>query len=124
MGRFRKFWSLSGREKCCLCEAAILLPLADLCLRTVAFRHIDRFLRARWKDDASDPSDRTEDIRIVELSVSRAARLAFDDIIKSSVMWTTIKIFLLDPGMESNFILIASCGKALTGQRFWKLAAG
>ena len=31
-------------------KLAILLLLSNFCVRTIAFRHIDRFLRARWND--------------------------------------------------------------------------
>ncbi len=75
MGRLRRFWSLTRPEKHYLCEAAILLPLANLCVRTIAFRHIDRFLRARWKDVPKEATDCVEDIRLVELSIARTANL-------------------------------------------------
>ena len=49
MGRLAKFWSLTRREKEFLCEASILLLLSNTCVKSIAFRHIDRFLR-RWND--------------------------------------------------------------------------
>jgi len=72
MGRLRRFWFLTRREKRYLFEAVFLLLLANLCVRTVAFRHIDRFLRERWKDDPRESSVCAEEIGLVELSVSRA----------------------------------------------------
>ena len=75
MRRLRKFWSLTGREKQCFCEAGILLLLATLGVRTIAFKHIDRFLRARWADVPLSAFCRADEIRLVERSVSRAANL-------------------------------------------------
>ena len=45
MGKFRKFWSLIGREKLFLFEACILLLLSNLSVKTFAFRHIESYLR-------------------------------------------------------------------------------
>lgn len=50
MGRQAKFWSLTRREKEFLCEAGILLLFSNACVKVIAFRHIDRFLRTRWND--------------------------------------------------------------------------
>ena len=50
MRRLVKFWSLTRREKRFLFEAGILLLLSNACIKVVAFKHIDRFLRARWND--------------------------------------------------------------------------
>jgi hypothetical protein len=70
-----KFWSLTRREKQFFCEAAILLLLANLCVRMIAFRHIDGFLRARWNDGTRGGSNRAYDIELVRLSLSRGANL-------------------------------------------------
>ena len=75
MDRLRRFWALTRREKRYLCEAISLLLLANLCVRTVAFRHIDRFLCARWKDVPKEATDCVEEISLVELSLARAERL-------------------------------------------------
>ena len=50
MRRLAKFWSLTRREKKFLCEASILLLLSGTCVKAIAFRHVDRFLRTRWND--------------------------------------------------------------------------
>ena len=50
MGRLAKFWSLTRREKQFLCEALLLLSLSNACVKAIAFKHIDRFLRTRWND--------------------------------------------------------------------------
>src|SRR6266487_2794498 len=73
MGRLLKFWSLTRREKLFFCEAGLLLLLSNLCVKTIAFRHIDGFLRARWNDSTWDGGNRAEDIELVNLSLSRAA---------------------------------------------------
>ena len=51
MRRLFRFWSLPRREKQFFCEAAVLLLLSHLSVKTIAFRHIDSFLRARWNND-------------------------------------------------------------------------
>ena len=63
MGRLLRFWSLPRREKQFFCEAAILLLLSHLSIKTIAFRHIDRFLRARWNNGARDALDVAEVIQ-------------------------------------------------------------
>jgi Transglutaminase-like superfamily len=75
MGRLRKFWFLTRREKRFFCEAGVLLLLANLSVRMIAFRHIDGFLRARWDDGARCDFYPAEEIELVNLSVSRAANL-------------------------------------------------
>jgi hypothetical protein len=75
MRRLRKFWSLTRREKTSVCEAGFLRLLSSLCIRVLAFRHIERCLRARWSEAGLGEPDRGEAIGLVELSVSRAARL-------------------------------------------------
>ena len=74
MDRLLKFWSLPRREKQFLCEAGTLLLLSNLSIKAIAFRHIDNFLHTRWKDAPRD-SDHADDIKLVKLSVSRAANL-------------------------------------------------
>ena len=72
MGRLRKFWSLTRREKEFLCEASILLFLSNACVRAIAFRHIDRFLRTRWNDGVEGGIDHEQEIRLIRHSISRA----------------------------------------------------
>jgi Transglutaminase-like superfamily len=77
MGRLLKFWSLTRREKLFLFEACILLLLSNLSVKTVAFRHIDSYLRTHWNDHPRAGIDRPDhiknDIKLVNLSFSRAA---------------------------------------------------
>src|SRR6266436_8046841 len=75
MGRLRKFLFLTRREKRFFCEAGVLLLLANLSVRMIAFRHIDGFLRARWDDGARCDFYPAEEIELVNLSLSRAANL-------------------------------------------------
>jgi hypothetical protein len=75
MGRLLKFWSLPRREKQFFCEAGTLLLLSNLCVKTLAFRHIDSFLRGRWNDGAPDGLAHADDIDLVTLSLSRVANL-------------------------------------------------
>ena len=75
MGTFRRFRSLTRGEKLCLCEAGALLTLSALGVRAIAFKRIHRFLRAHWSDVPRADVDRTEETRLVERYVSRAARL-------------------------------------------------
>jgi hypothetical protein len=74
MGRLLKFWSLSRREKQFLCEAGTLLLLSNLSIKSIAFRHIDNFLRSHWNDGAPGP-EHADDINLVKFSVSRAANV-------------------------------------------------
>ena len=73
MGRLRKFWSLTRREKKFLWEASILLCLSNASVKTIAFRHIDRFLRSHWNQFTRDGANREPEIKLVRLSISRAA---------------------------------------------------
>jgi hypothetical protein len=73
MRKLLRFWSLTRREKQFFCEAAILLLLSNICVRTIAFRHIDSFLRARWNGDTRGDFNRADDIELVNLSLLRAA---------------------------------------------------
>jgi hypothetical protein len=75
MGRLRKFWSLSRREKIVFCEAFILLLVSNACIKAIAFRHIDRFLRGYWNDDIQSLIDHNREITFVQQSVSRAANV-------------------------------------------------
>src|SRR4029077_8255126 len=73
MSRLVKFWRLSRRDKEFVCEAAILLSLSNVCVRTISFKHIDRFLRAFWNDRTQRAIDRQQEIALVQRSISRAA---------------------------------------------------
>ena len=75
MRRLGKFWSLTGREKKFLCEAGILLVLSNACVKAIPFKHIDRFLRARWNNVFQDGIDREGEIKFVRRSISRAANV-------------------------------------------------
>ena len=75
MGRLAKFWSLTRREKKFLFEAGILLVLSGACVKAVAFKHIDRFLRNRWNGGIRDGIDHHQEIRFVRRSISRAANV-------------------------------------------------
>jgi hypothetical protein len=72
--RLLKFWSLTQREKKFFCEAGFLFLLSYLCVMTVAFRRIDKVLRASWKDSAT-VSDYADDIKLIDLSLSRVRSL-------------------------------------------------
>src|SRR5262249_19689310 len=72
MGRLRKFWSLTRREKEFLCEAAILLFLSNVCVKAIAFRHIDRFLRRCWNEEIQSGIYYEQEITLVQRSISRA----------------------------------------------------
>jgi len=76
MWKFRKFWSLTGREKLFLFEACVLLLLSKLSVKTFAFRHIESYLRVHWNDESRGvdrPDDIKNEIKLVSLSLSRAA---------------------------------------------------
>ena len=75
MGRLRKFWSLTRREKEFLCEASILLFLSHACVKAIAFRHIDRFLRIYWNDEFQSGIDHQQVITLVQHSISRATNV-------------------------------------------------
>ena len=74
MGRLAKFWSLTRRERNFLCEASILLLLSNICIKAIAFRHVDRFLRTHWNNRRASHNDEQE-IRLVQSSISRAANV-------------------------------------------------
>jgi hypothetical protein len=76
MGRFRKFWYLTGREKLLFFEACILLLLSNLSVKTMAFRNIDSYLQAHWNTRIRDAIVRSDDKKkdkLIGLSLSRAA---------------------------------------------------
>ena len=76
MSPLAKFCSLTGREKIFFCEASLLVSLANICVKTIAFRRIDRFLRARCNDIVQNQGiDREPEIRLVQRCVSRAANV-------------------------------------------------
>jgi Transglutaminase-like superfamily len=75
MRRLAKFWSLTRREKEFLCEASILLLVSNICIKAIAFRRIERFLRTGWNDGIQGCIGREQDIRLVQRSVSRAANV-------------------------------------------------
>ena len=75
MRRLAKFWSLPRREKEFLCEASILLLVSNICVKAIAFRRIERILRARWNDGIQGSIEREQDIRLLQRSVSRAANV-------------------------------------------------
>jgi Transglutaminase-like superfamily len=76
MERLRKFLSLTPRERGLLCEASILLLLSNVCVKAIAFRHIERFLRIRWFDDIqSDIIGHEREITVVQRSISRATNV-------------------------------------------------
>jgi hypothetical protein len=75
MGRLRRFWSLTRREKELLCEATILLFLSNVSVKAVAFRHIERFLSTRWNDAIRDGIDREQEIRVIRRSILRATNV-------------------------------------------------
>jgi hypothetical protein len=75
MRRLAKLWSLSSRERKLLREAGILLLLSNTCIKVVAFKHINKFLRTRWNDRLESSIDREEDVKLVRRAVSRAANV-------------------------------------------------
>jgi len=75
MGRLLRFWSLPLRERQFFCEAGCLLLLSHLSVKTVPFRHIDRFLRNRWNDVTQRTSDSVEVIKLTDVALSRVVNL-------------------------------------------------
>src|SRR6476660_2443212 len=73
MGRLAKLRFMTRREKTCLCEAGILLLLSNACIKAIAFRHIDRFLRSRWNEGVRRGVDHKKEISLVQHSILRAA---------------------------------------------------
>jgi hypothetical protein len=75
MGRLLKFWFLSRHEKKFFFEAGALLLLCNLCIRTIPFRYIDRFLWALCDNSVATALHDADNINLVRLSLSRAANL-------------------------------------------------
>jgi hypothetical protein len=73
MGRLTKFSSLPRREKALFCEAIVLLSLSNMCLKTIAFKHVERFLRTHWTNGTRAAIDYEQESPFVKRSVSRAA---------------------------------------------------
>ena len=77
MGRARRFWYLTRREKFFFLESCILLLVANATVKMIAFRHINRFLH-HWSDrlqKAVPSDDMRSDIELIDLSLSRAANV-------------------------------------------------
>jgi len=74
MGKIGRFLSFTRRERKLICEAGILLVISNLCIRTIAFRHIYTFLNSSWIDCSRSPGDSEDDIKLINLSVSRASK--------------------------------------------------
>jgi Transglutaminase-like superfamily len=75
INRLHKFWSLTRPEKQFCCEAVILLVLSNLCVWTIAFRHIYRFLIAYDNRCARNAFASADEIKLVNLSLSRSANV-------------------------------------------------
>jgi hypothetical protein len=75
MRRLAKFWFLPKGERRLLGEAGILLLLSNICIKVVAFKHIDRFLRAPWNDRLEGDIVDDKEIMLVQRAVSRAANI-------------------------------------------------
>jgi hypothetical protein len=78
MGRFRKFWYLTRREKLVFVEACILLLAANLSVKILPFRHINSYLHHRSnriRNALVRSDDIKNDINLVDLSLSRAANV-------------------------------------------------
>jgi len=76
MDRLLKFWSSTRREKWLLCEAGILLLLSSLCVRIIPFKRIYSFLCRHYdyvNTPACEASRRAGDIKLIDLSIARAA---------------------------------------------------
>jgi hypothetical protein len=73
-----RFWFLPRREKVLFFEAITLLTLSHLSVKLISFNHIYRFLNSGWNEELPGGSGRAEDIRLINLSLLRAAgRLPF-----------------------------------------------
>ena len=91
MSALLKFWTLSHRERLLFCEACVLVILAKLSVKTIAFRHIDRFLRHLWRDQLH-ASHRDDDIKLVAQCIARTARLIPS---KNQCLITAIALFIM-----------------------------
>jgi len=56
-------------------EASVLLSIANICIRALAFRHIDRILRVPWQFREKCRGDESQELTLVNRSVARAANL-------------------------------------------------
>jgi hypothetical protein len=74
MRRLGKFWSLTRWEKQVLCEAIILLSISTICVKAIAFRRIDRFMRTHWNEGVQC-IDREQETRVIQRSISRAVNV-------------------------------------------------
>jgi hypothetical protein len=76
MDQLLRFWHLTRCEKLLLFEACALLMASKLSLKAIAFRHVDWYLR-RWESRKTSVSSgyMQNDIRLVDLSLTRAANL-------------------------------------------------
>jgi len=75
MSRLLRFWSLPRREKQFFCEAAFWILLSHLSVKTIAFRHIVKFLSARWHNGARDALDVADLCKLADVSLSRVVNL-------------------------------------------------
>jgi hypothetical protein len=64
---------MSGCEKKCFFEAVFLLAISSLCIKFVAFRRIDNFLRSR-KGAVQSSLSREREVKLVQLSILRATK--------------------------------------------------
>ena len=77
MSRVRRFWYLTRREKFFFLESCILLLVANVSVKMIAFRHINRFLNY-WSNRMQKvvpPDDVRSDLELIDLSLSRAANV-------------------------------------------------
>jgi hypothetical protein len=77
MGPVRRFWYLTRREKLFFLESCILLLVANVSVKMIAFRHINRFLHhsSDRMQRAVPSNDMRSDIELIDLSLSRAANV-------------------------------------------------
>jgi Transglutaminase-like superfamily len=75
MDRLIKFWFMNSREKMLLYEATFLLLLSNVFVRSIAFKHIERFLSRHWDDQNLGRNDHEREIEIQEISVFRRSIL-------------------------------------------------
>jgi hypothetical protein len=73
MEKLVKLWSLSWREKQACFEASFLLLTTYLAVQTISFRHIYNFLKNFSTDHAHDKLNYDEDVRLVNMALSRVA---------------------------------------------------
>jgi hypothetical protein len=75
MNPLLKYWSLPRREKFLFCEAAALLLISKLSVKTIAFRYIEDILRVHWNDAAKRDLNQAYDNKLIKVSLSRAENL-------------------------------------------------